>query len=125
MSDPAPSPAQDEIESIASLDFQPWTHHDGEWTPPSNAEWTRLANPHLISTRIAWLTLHKSKPELAAMADELGDQGLMELVAQIGRTADWFKGVHELLSAAECRIMCAYAWRVEADEEGGDCSGET
>ena len=41
------------------------------------------------------------------MGAELGDEALMELVAQIGRSADWFEGLHKLLSSAECRIMCA------------------
>lgn len=108
MSTPTPSPVQDEIDAVARFDFQPWTHHDIEWTPPSNAEWTSLANPHLISLRLAWLTLHKSKPELIAIADQLGDDGVMELIAGIGRTTDWFKSLHEVMLAAECRIMSAY-----------------
>jgi hypothetical protein len=53
--------------------------------------------------------LHKSKAELVALANQLADDGLRELVAEIGQTTDWFKNLHELLLAAECRIMCAYA----------------
>jgi len=94
---------------MAELEFQPWTLGDREWTPPSNEQWAELANPHLVSVRLAWLTLHKSKPELVAIANQLGDEALMELVADIGRSSDWFKGLHEILSAAECRLMCAYA----------------
>ena len=97
------------IDELAALEFAPWQGRAEGWTPPTNEEWTNLANPHLISVRLAWLTVHKSKDELIAVADELGDQGLMELVGQIGQSADWFDGMHKLLASAECRIMCAYA----------------
>jgi hypothetical protein len=95
--------------AFAQLDFQPVTDLAKEWTPPTNVEWVQLANPHLISVRLAWLTLQKTKDELIALSHELGDQALMELVGQIGRSADWFEGLHKLLASAECRIMCAYA----------------
>jgi len=97
------------IETMAALEFAPWQRHAGEWTPPSNAEWVNLANPHLVTLRLAWLTLHKSKGELIGVANQLGDEALMDLVGEIGQSADWFKGLHELLSSAECRLMCAHA----------------
>ncbi len=93
---------------MAALEFTPWRGQEG-WEPLTNEEWTELANPHLISVRLAWLTLHKSKDELIAVAHQLGDQGLMELVGQIGQSADWFEGLHKLVANAECRVMCAYA----------------
>ena len=95
------------VDELAAVAFEPWRHSEAEWQPPSSAQWAELANPHLISVRLAWLTVHKTKDELVAMADTLGDGGVAELVAQIGWSADWFKGMHELLSAAEWRIMCA------------------
>src|SRR5690349_15467280 len=96
---------------MAHLDFEPWKQTDDSWAPPTNEEWTLLANPHLISVRMAWLALHKSKGELVAVANELGDDGLMELVRQIGQSADWFKGLQQVLESAECRLMCALAAR--------------
>ncbi|RYG99374.1 MAG: hypothetical protein EON58_04135 [Alphaproteobacteria bacterium] len=108
MSDPAGTP-DFEIDAMAQLDFRPLEERDGAWTPPTNDEWSRLANPHLISVRLAWLSLHKSKAELVAMAEQLGDAALTELVTQIGLSADWFEGLHKILASAECRIMCAYA----------------
>lgn len=105
------------IEEMAAIAFEPWRHDADDWKPPSNDQWTALANPHLISVRLAWLTVHKTKDELIAMAAELGDDGIGELVAQIERSADWFKGLHELLSGAECRIMCAYAAGTSADAD--------
>lgn len=103
--------ADDALELMAQLDFERWKQQPGGWTPPTNAEWTSLANPHLISVRLAWLTMHKSREELVGVAKQLTDDGLMELVRQIGLSSDWFKGLHELLLGAECRIMCAYAAR--------------
>jgi hypothetical protein len=108
MSDLTGPPIAD-IEAMAKLDFDRWPPDATDWTPPTNEEWSQLANPHLVSVRLAWVTLHKSKEELIAVAKGLGDQALMELVEQMGRSADWFEGLHKVLSSAECRIMCAYA----------------
>lgn len=106
-------PEEDPIEAMAKLDFAPWRGDAHGWTPPSNAEWADLANPHLVSVRVAWLTMHKTKEELVAVVETLGDDGLAELIGQLGRSADWFKGLHELLTAAEARIMCACAVSLE------------
>lgn len=103
---------------MAALEFAPWQGREDEWTPPTNAEWTGLANPHLVSVRLAWATLRKSKEELIEVAEELGDAALMELVGQVGRSADWFEGLHKLLASAECGLMCAYAALSAADQEG-------
>lgn len=100
-------PDDADIDAMAGLDFLPWETDATGWTPPTNAEWAMLANPHLISVRLAWLTVHKSKDELIAVARQLGDAGLEELVGQIGRSADWFEGLHRLLASAEARIVCA------------------
>jgi hypothetical protein len=108
MSDPSGNP-DFAIEAMAQLDFRPLDEREGTWTPPTNDEWSSLANPHLISVRLAWLTLHRSKDELVAMAEQLGDATLTGLVTQIGQSADWFASLHKVLASAECRIMCAYA----------------
>ncbi len=63
------------------------------------------------SLRLARLTQHKSTPELVALADHHGDDGVMELVAAIGRTTNWFKSLHEQHLAAESTILTAFAWR--------------
>lgn len=116
MTDPAGTPDFD-IEAMAQLDFRPLERSEGAWTPPTNEEWTRLANPHLISVRLAWLTLHRSKEELVAMAEQLGDAAVTELVTQIGQSADWFEGLHKVLASAECRIMCACATSLQSHRE--------
>src|SRR5690606_31820705 len=64
VTDTAPDTGPACVETMAALEFQAWRHQPGEWSPPSNEEWARLANPHLVSVRLAWLSLHKSKDEL-------------------------------------------------------------
>jgi hypothetical protein len=118
MCDLTDSPRVD-IEAMAQLDFDRWQADATGWTPPTNEEWSRLANPHLVSLRLAWLTLHKSKDELIAVTEGLGDQALMELVSQIGQSADWFEGLHKVLASAECRVMCAYAALTKDDSKDG------
>lgn len=105
----AAEPSDLDLDAMAVIDFEPLKELAETWQPPTNLQWAELANPHLISIRLALLTLQKSKGELINMASELGDKALMELVAQIGRSADWFEGLHKLLATAECRMMCAYA----------------
>lgn len=106
------------IEDLAGLAFEPWRPEPGGWSPPTNAEWVDFANPHLISVRLAWLTLQKSKADLVAMCDELDDEAMTELVKQLGQSADWFEGLHKVLASAECRIMCACA-ALNADSPDG------
>lgn len=107
-----------DLADMAAVAFEPWQPLSDGWAPPSNAEWAALANPHLISVRLAWLTLHKTKEELIAVAAQLGEAELEELVGQIGRSADWFEGMHKMLASAECRIMCALAARSVRDANG-------
>jgi len=61
---------------------------------------------------------------LIEAAEQLGDDALMDLVGQVGRSADWFEGLHKLQASAECRIMCAYAAPSEATENGDQSSAE-
>lgn len=105
----SPAPAELDLHEMAAIDFEPLTDLPATWQPPTNLQWSELANPHLISVRLAWLMLQKSKADLIGAVSALGDDASMELVAQIGRSADWFEGLHKLLASAECRIMCAYA----------------
>lgn len=63
-----------------------------------------------------WST--RSMSASSASSAELADEALMDLVDQIGHSADWFKGLQELLSGAECRIMCAYAARAVQSDVG-------
>lgn len=73
----AAEPSELDLEAMAAIDFEPLKELPATWQPPTNLQWAELANPHLISVRLAWLTLQKSKGELVDMASELGDETLM------------------------------------------------
>lgn len=97
------------LDQMASLNFEPWKHEEGEWTPPSDEEWARLANPYLVTVRIAWLVMHKSKPELIEMLDALEDDAGHDMKDRFIGTIEWFKGMLAILEGAEARILCAGA----------------
>jgi hypothetical protein len=107
------------VAEFAALEFEPWQHKADEWTPPTNEEWERLANPHLITIRIAWLILHKSKAELVDMVAELfddeGDVG-PETFERLHDTAEWLRGLLKLVRGAEARL-CAAGAVLELREE--------
>ncbi|SDU42320.1 hypothetical protein [Stappia sp. ES.058] len=95
-------------EDFAAMDFEPWQHEPDEWKPPSNEEWARLANPYLVSVRMAWLTLFKTKPELMEMIAGMDREGIFELYGNgIRDSIDFFKAFLAVLEAAEARIICA------------------
>ncbi len=49
---------------LAALDFEPWRHAEGEWTPSSNEEWNRMSERLMPALRVAWLTMHKATAAL-------------------------------------------------------------
>jgi hypothetical protein len=98
----------DEISEIAKLDFEPWQHSENEWTPPSNDKWTELANPHLIHTRVAWISMYKSKAELVETIRKLEEAEIAEeLLTGIADSQSFFQGYVELLKGAEARLFAA------------------
>ncbi len=95
-------------EQFAAMAFEPWVHEEGEWTPPSNVEWARLANPYLVSVRMAWLTLYKTKPELVEMIEGMDREGIFEPYGNgIRDSIEFFKAFLVVLEAAEARVICA------------------
>jgi len=100
-------------EEFAACDFEPWQHTEGEWTPPTNEEWARLANPHLMMVRVAWVALHKSKDELIEMAEgmfkeEDGEENLLfATLDRLVETSNMFKGFLSVCDAAMARLMVA------------------
>jgi hypothetical protein len=99
---------------FAAMQFEAWVHSDGEWTPPSNEEWAKLANPHLVMLRVAWLTLHKTKVEAIDMAQKLADEKptegesfLIETLDNLQHTADWFRGLLAICDLAVARLLVA------------------
>jgi len=99
----------------AEVNFEPWQHHPDEWRPPTNDEWARLANPHLIMLRIAWTVLHKTKPELVAIAQEMNDSATDQteittgeaLEFDLDRSQIFFRDILTFIETAEARILCA------------------
>ena len=95
-------------EELAAMDFEPWQHVPGEWTPPSNVEWSKLANPYLVSVRMAWLTLYKTKAELVEMIEGMDREGIFEPYGNgIRDSIDFFRAFLVVLEAAEARVICA------------------
>ena len=92
---------------FAAVDFEPWVHTPDEWTPPSNVEWAALANPHLVTIRIAWLIMHKSKTELIEMIEGLERDVAVEMLDRLLDTSRWIKGLHCIADGALARMMCA------------------
>ncbi|MBN9241920.1 MAG: hypothetical protein J0I98_03920 [Mesorhizobium sp.] len=101
-------PADMTDEQLAAITFEPWKHEPDEWKPPSNEQWARLANPYLVSVRMAWLTLYKTKPELVEMIQGMDRDGIFEPYGNgIRDSIDFFKPILVVLEAAEARIICA------------------
>jgi hypothetical protein len=105
------------IAELADADFEPWAVSDFE--PHTNAEWAKLANPNLVSARIAVTLLRKTKAELVEMVRGMPDEG----VGSPEHMADWltdslgfFTGYHDLIDYGLTRLMCAGA--VVAREQG-------
>ena len=101
-------PADMTDQQLAAMTFEPWKHEPDEWKPPSNEQWARLANPYLVSVRMAWLTLYKTKPELVEMIEGMDREGIFERYGNgIRDSIDFFKTFLVVLEAAEARIICA------------------
>lgn len=97
------------LEDYAAASFDPWQHSEDEWKPPSNTEWAELANPYLVTMRIAWLTMHKSKDELITMLDGMDEDIGSKMMNSFADTHNFFKGAVALLEGAEARILSAGA----------------
>jgi hypothetical protein len=57
----------------------------GDWQPPSNERWCDLSDDMVPSTRIAWMTIRKTRQEVDEMVRSLGNDGpgaLAELMYQ-------------------------------------------
>ena len=97
------------IEQMAAMNFKPWEHTENEWKPPSNTEWNSHGTYLLPFTRLAWLSMFKTKAELETIAEELEDEQFEELVNGIIHSLEFFENFVTVLRSAEVRIMCAEA----------------
>lgn len=93
-------------EQFAALRFEAWVHTADEWKPPTNVEWANLADPHLITIRIAWLIMHKTKPELVQMIEGMDKDLFKTTFGRIDRTSEWLKGLDAIVTGAVARLAC-------------------
>jgi hypothetical protein len=114
------------LEQMAAMNFEPWSHVEDEWTPPSDEEWAAYARSLLPQVRMAWLLMYKTKAQLEAAAIKIDEADLEEafeeMVDGFINAQKFFKDFITVLHAAECRVM----WAAAAVEyrEGGPDEGE-
>ncbi len=112
-------PEEDDFD-FGSLDFEPWVHEPGGWSPPSNDEWVKMVNPDLIILRLCWLTVHKSKLELTKIVHQMEQEGILEeLMQRAGETEDLFQAMITVLRGAQARIFCVAEAERQSDGQDG------
>jgi hypothetical protein len=94
-------------EQWASIDFEPWTHAADEWTPPTNVEWYEIAKTHLITVRLAWALLYRTKDQLVEGMREFGDEDGNRMMDNFMTAIHFFDSTAKILKLAETRIICA------------------
>ena len=68
---------------IAALDFEPCLPNADIKPPPSDEEWTQMAQTILVYTRVAWLMLHKTKAEVRSLVGAIGPDGAVNFAEGI------------------------------------------
>jgi len=96
-------------EQIAEMNFEPWVHKAGvDWEPPTYEEWVAEARGALVTLRIAWHMMHRTKEQLEEASLSLEEQGEMEpLVKEFMRSHQIFKACFDVMDAANLRFMSA------------------
>ena len=109
------------LEDYAAIDFEPWKHVEGEWTPPLPKEWAELFNPYGVTIRIAWEIAHETKAKLMEIVKATTDDDGRHLMKSFIDTESFFKGTLVLLEAAQVRYLCAGS-TVELSEQEGEAA---
>jgi hypothetical protein len=94
-------------EEWASINFEPWAHADDEWTPPTNEEWREAAKTHLVTVRLAWAMLYRTKAELVEGLKDLGDECGNQMMDDFASAIHFFESTAKILNLAQTRIICA------------------
>jgi hypothetical protein len=96
-------------EQIAEVDFEPWVHTKGiDWEPLTDEELAAETRGALITLRLAWHMMHKTKAQLEEASLSLEEQGEMEpLVREFMRSHQIFKACFDVMEAANLRFMSA------------------
>ena len=92
-------------EQWAAMDFEPWTHNEDEWKPPTDKEWAD--DTRLPTVRLAWHLMHKTKAELMAGTAKMGDKDGVRLIEGIAEAREFFERFVAVLELAENRLICA------------------
>ncbi|HEY8006029.1 MAG TPA: hypothetical protein VIE66_04330 [Methylocella sp.] len=92
----------------AAINFEPWNKDDVTVQIPTPEE---INNPHLVSCRLAYSLMFKSKPEIIEMfkrAEEMDAEKTLNLMFDNLRdTQKFFTGMVTLLDAATSRLIVA------------------
>lgn len=112
---PSEKPAT--VAEMAAIEFEAWQHTQDDWRPPSDEEWTTLAEQHIVVIRIAWAMMLRTKPEFIEELAAIGDEALAETLNHLAETEDFFRGVLGVLEAAHARALSASAALILRDAE--------
>ena len=107
------------IAETAAMTFVPWVDGPDVWKPASNDEWLEAVNPHLVTARLAYGTMLKTKAELVESFEQLAEDGddlVMRLVDQMQASRAWFEAYAALFDNAVKRTIVALA--VMAEKQG-------
>jgi hypothetical protein len=88
----------------AAIEFEPWTHNEDEWKPPTDQEWADDAR--IETVRLAWHLMYKTKAELVAGAAKMEDKGV-RLTEGFAEAREFFERCVGVLTFAESRLICA------------------
>ena len=104
----------------AVMGFDPWDIANHPWQPPSNVEWADLANPYLVTVRLAWRLLGMTKSEVVEAIEMLESDGHADLVENLAdRMADaieFFGNFAKVLDVASARHIVALATAVHQSD---------
>jgi hypothetical protein len=94
-------------EQWAAMDFEPWTHNEDEWKPPTDEEWPADSADVLPFVRLAWHAMFKTKAELGTIFKKMGDDDFGKLAEDMARSREFFERFVGVLQSAEIRLICA------------------
>lgn len=100
----------EEMKQAAALPWNQWqrTSDVRAWQPPTNDQWVKAINPHLITLRLAFASMFQSREEtMAAMEGLEKDELFVPLMESIEDAIAFFTPILEVLQGAEARFLVA------------------
>ena len=103
------------LAEFAATPFEAWMRNPDGWSPPNAEEWATIGTELIVTVRLAFELLHKSKPELVdIMRDHSDSAG--ELIEPIPEMIQQLEIWIQILSGAHTRVLVAAA-AVETESE--------